>query len=299
MSDDKILLTGSSGLIGTSLIRHLHAKRISTIRLERKPGPGKVLWDPYAEAPMHDPGQLEGITAAVHLSGANVSGKRWSTSYKREIEESRTKPTFALSTLLAGLVQPPSVLVCASAVGIYGDRGVEELTEASSLGSDFLAQVCVAWEAATKPASDAGIRVVHLRFGVVLAPQGGALAKMLPVFRVGLGGHLGSGLQFMSWVALADVIGAIEFAVQTPGLTGPANVVAPQPVTNLEFTRALGRALHRPAMMPVPSFALRLAFGEMAEATILASQRALPVRLDGQGFSFAFPELDAALARVL
>ena len=289
-------------MIGTSLIRHLQAKRISTISLQRTPGPGKVTWDPYGAVPMSDPMQLSGVTAAVHLAGANVSGKRWSAAYKREIEESRTKPTFALATLLAGLPQPPSVLVCASAIGIYGDRGDEELTEASAArtgttGSGFLGKVCVEWEAATKPASDAGIRVVHLRFGVVLAPHGGALAKMLPVFRLGLGGPLGSGRQWMSWVALSDVIGAIEFAVQTTSISGAVNVVAPQPVTNLEFTHALGRALHRPALMPVPALALKLAFGEMAEATILASQRAFPARLNALGFPFILPELDAALAQ--
>jgi uncharacterized protein (TIGR01777 family) len=246
---------------------------------------------------MKEPGQLAGVTAAIHLSGANVSGKRWTASYKREIEESRIKPTLALSTLLAGLERPPAVLVCASAVGIYGDRGEEELSEASSPGSDFLARVCLAWEAATKPASDAGIRVVHLRFGVVLAPQGGALAKMLPIFRLGLGGPLGSGRQWMSWIALEDAVGAIEFALQTQELAGPVNVVSPQPVTNLQFTRSLSRVLHRPAVLPVPSFALRSLFGEMAEATILASQRVLPARLTALGFPFAFPELDRALAQ--
>ncbi len=297
MSESRVLVTGSSGLIGTSLIRSLGAKRISTISLQRTPGPGRVVWDPYASSPMSDPGQLAGTTAAVHLSGANVSARRWSVAYKQEIEDSRTKPTFALSTLLAGLTERPSVLVCASAIGIYGDRGDEELTEASSPGSGFLARVCVDWEAATRPASEAGIRVVHLRFGVVLAPQGGALKKMLPVFRLGLGGPLGSGRQWISWIALADVIGAIEFALQTPQLAGAVNVVAPQPVTNLEFTRSLGRALHRPAVLPVPSFALRMAFGEMAEATILASQRVSPTRLTAQGFSFAQPMLDAVLAQ--
>jgi uncharacterized protein (TIGR01777 family) len=182
-------------------------------------------------------------------------------------------------------------------VGIYGDRGEEELSEASSPGSDFLARVCLAWEAATKPASDAGIRVVHLRFGVVLAPQGGALAKMLPVFRLGLGGPLGSGRQWMSWVALADAVGVIEFALQTRELVGPVNVVSPQPVTNLQFTRALGQLLHRPAVIPVPAFALRSLFGEMAEATILASQRVFPACLTAASFPFAFRELEAALAQ--
>ncbi len=295
MSDAEILLTGASGLIGTSLIRNLHAKRISTIPLQRAPGSGAVVWDPYAAQPLNDPSRLNGVTAAVHLAGANVSGKRWSKAYKQEILDSRVKPTKALAGLLAGLPKPPSVLVCASAVGIYGDRGDEELDEASSPGSGFLAEVCIAWEAAAQAARDAGIRVVHLRFGVVLAGQGGALEKMLPIFRLGMGGPLGGGRQWMSWVAISDAIAAIEFALETPQLAGPVNVVAPQPVTNLEFTHALGKAVHRPAIVPAPAFALKLAFGEMADEALLASQRVVRSRLTEHGFSFAFPRLDSAL----
>jgi uncharacterized protein (TIGR01777 family) len=295
LSDAEILLTGASGLIGTSLIRNLHAKRISTIPLQRTPGPGAVVWNPYAAQPLHDPSRLNGVTAAVHLAGANVSGKRWSKAYKQEILDSRVKPTKALAGLLAGLPKPPSVLVCASAVGIYGDRGDEELDEASSPGSGFLAEVCIAWEAAAQAARDAGIRVVHLRFGVVLAGQGGALEKMLPIFRLGMGGPLGGGRQWMSWVAISDAIAAIEFALETPQLAGPVNVVAPQPVTNLEFTHALGKAVHRPAIVPAPAFALKLAFGEMADEALLASQRVVRSRLTEHGFSFAFPRLDSAL----
>ncbi len=295
MSDAEILLTGASGLIGTSLIRNLHAKRISTIPLQRAPGSGAVVWNPYAAQPLNDPSRLNGVTAAVHLAGANVSGKRWSKAYKQEILDSRVKPTKALAGLLAGLPKPPSVLVCASAVGIYGDRGDEELDEASSPGSGFLAEVCIAWEAAAQAARDAGIRVVHLRFGVVLAGQGGALEKMLPIFRLGMGGPLGGGRQWMSWVAISDAIAAIEFALETPQLAGPVNVVAPQPVTNLEFTHALGKAVHRPAIVPAPAFALKLAFGEMADEALLASQRVVRSRLTEHGFSFAFPRLDSAL----
>jgi uncharacterized protein (TIGR01777 family) len=295
LSDAEILLTGASGLIGTSLIRNLHAKRISTIPLQRAPGSGAVVWNPYAAQPLNDPSRLNGVTAAVHLAGANVSGKRWSKAYKQEILDSRVKPTKALAGLLAGLPKPPSVLVCASAVGIYGDRGDEELDEASSPGSGFLAEVCIAWEAAAQAARDAGIRVVHLRFGVVLAGQGGALEKMLPIFRLGMGGPLGGGRQWMSWVAISDAIAAIEFALETPQLAGPVNVVAPQPVTNLEFTHALGKAVHRPAIVPAPAFALKLAFGEMADEALLASQRVVRSRLTEHGFSFAFPRLDSAL----
>jgi uncharacterized protein (TIGR01777 family) len=208
-------------------------------------------------------------------------------------------PTHALATLLARLRSKPSVLVCASAIGIYGDRGDEVLTEDSLPGSGFLPGLCLAWEKATQPATDAGIRVVHLRFGVVLSSQGGALAQMLPVFRAGLGGRLGSGRQWISWVALADVTRTIEFVLETKGISGPVNVVAPNPVTNLQFTRALARALRRPAALRVPSFALRLALGEMAEATILQSERVIPARLSAAGFHFAYPELGAALREVL
>jgi uncharacterized protein (TIGR01777 family) len=243
--------------------------------------------------------EINGTTAAVHLSGANLAGRRWSSSYKQEILESRVKPTHALATLLAGLRPKTSVLVCASAIGIYGSRGDELLSEASLPGSGFLPEVCLAWERATQPASDAGIRVVHLRFGVVLSPDGGALAKMLPVFRAGLGGRLGSGRQWTSWVALPDVTRAIEFALETGSLAGPVNVVAPNPVTNLEFTRSLGHALHRPTLLRVPAFALRLALGEMAEATILGSERVLPARLSSLGFDFEYPELEAGLRAIL
>jgi uncharacterized protein len=302
MGADRILLTGSSGLIGTSLVRNLRRNRIEMVTLHRHPSQGTgagELWDPYAATPMSRPEALEGITAAVHLSGANLAGQRWTPAYKREIAESRVTPTHALTTLLAGLRSKPAVLVCASAIGIYGDRGDEVLTEDSLPGSGFLPGLCLAWEEAAQPATDAGIRVVHLRFGVVLSSQGGALAQMLPVFRAGLGGRLGSGRQWISWVALADVTRTIEFVLETKGISGPVNVVAPNPVTNLEFTRALARALRRPAALRVPSFVLRLALGEMAEATILQSERVMPARLSAAGFHFAFPELGAALREVL
>jgi uncharacterized protein len=309
MSEDRILLTGSSGLIGTSLVRSLMRKQISMVSLLRQPlpeayyaGSGMVsqeLWDPYSATPVSDPRSLDGTTAAVHLSGANLAGQRWTSSYKRKILESRVKPTHALATILAGLRPKPAVLVCASAIGIYGGRGEELLTEGSLPGSGFLPEACLAWEQATQPAADAGIRVVHLRFGVVLSPNGGALAQMLPVFRAGLGGRLGGGRQWMSWVVLPDAIRAIEFALQTASLSGPVNVVAPNPVTNLEFTRSLGRVLHRPALLRVPAFALRLAFGEMAEATILESERVTPACLQAAGFDFEHPVLEAGLRAVL
>jgi uncharacterized protein (TIGR01777 family) len=303
MNTGRILLAGSSGLIGTSLVRRLAEKRISFISLVRRrvPGTGDLqhLWDPYALTPVSDPQSLAGTTAAIVLSGANLAGRRWSSSYKREILESRVKPTRAIATLLAGLRPRPSVLVCASAIGIYGDGGDELLTEESLPGTGFLPEVCRAWEEATQPASEAGIRVVQLRFGVVLSPAGGALAKMLPVFRAGLGGKLGSGCQWMSWVALPDAVRAIEFALQTSSLSGPVNLVSPNPVTNLAFTRTLGRVLHRPAVLQVPAFALRLAFGEMAEATMLESIRVMPACLSASGFDFEYPELEAGLRALL
>jgi uncharacterized protein len=302
MSADRILLTGSSGLIGASLIRSLEHKRISTLTLHRRSAEGDgggEVWDPYAAAPVRNPQALEGITAAVHLSGANLAGRRWSSAYKQEISASRVTPTRALATLLAGLQSKPSVLVCASAIGIYGGRGAELLTEDSSPGTGFLPEVCLAWEEAARPAIDAGIRVVHVRFGVVLSPEGGALAQMLPVFRSGLGGRLGNGRQWISWVTLPDATRVIEFALQTASLSGPLNVVAPNPVTNLEFTRVLGHVLHRPAVLPAPAFALRVAFGEMAGATILSSERVVPVRLVAAGFAFEHPELEAGLRAIL
>jgi hypothetical protein len=208
-------------------------------------------------------------------------------------------PTHALAKLLASLRSKPEVLVCASAIGIYGNRGNEELTEVSPPGNGFLPGLCVAWEEAARPAEDAGIRVVYLRFGVVLSAQAGALKQMLPIFRAGLGGRLGSGRQWISWIALPDAIRQIEFVLQTKSISGPVNVVAPNPVTNLEFTRSLAGALRRPAALPVPGFALRLALGEMAEATVLQSERVVPARLSAAGFDFEYPKLDAALRAIL
>jgi uncharacterized protein len=303
MKVERVLLTGSSGLIGTALVRSLMQNRISTITLHRRPSAQRTeaweLWDPYAATPVIRPEGLEGITAAVHLSGANLAGQRWTSAYKGEIAASRVTPTHALAKLLASLRAKPEVLVCASAIGIYGNRGDEELSEISLPGTGFLPGLCVAWEEAGRPAEDAGIRVVHLRFGVALSRQGGALKQMLPVFQAGLGGRLGNGRQWISWIALPDVIRVIEFVLRSRNISGPVNVVAPNPVTNLDFTRSLARALRRPAALPVPAFALRLAFGEMAEATILQSERVVPARLSAAGFDFEYPKLDAALSAIL
>jgi hypothetical protein len=299
---DRMILTGASGLIGASLLRSLRGQGIPITQLVRRPAPDnleQIFWDPYAASPIADPSRLDAATAAIHLAGANIAGHRWTAGYKNLLETSRVIPTQALALLLARLTPRPLVLVSASAVGIYGSRGDEVLSERSAPGSDFLAEICQSWEQAAKPATDAGIRVVHLRFGVVLSPAGGALARMLPPFRLGLGGRLGSGRQWISWVALPDVVAAIEFALKTQSLSGAVNVVAPGAVSNAEFSRTLGRVLHRPAILPAPAAALRLIFGQMAEATILSSQHVIPERLAASGFRFQAPELEGALAAML
>lgn len=301
LSRKPILISGSSGLIGTSLIRSFSSNRIQAVRLVRRKseGPDEVLWNPDAAEPVEDLSRLEGMDAVIHLSGANLSAHRWTEAYKREIVESRVQTTRTLVNLLKRLAHPPRSLLCSSAVGIYGDRGDEVHTEMSAPGKGFLAKTCRAWEAEADGAAEAGIRVVYLRFGVVLARESGALKRMLPLFRLGLGGRLGSGQQWMSWIALSDVVRAISHIIQTDSLEGAVNLVAPIPVTNAEFTRALGGALHRPAIFPAPAFALRAALGEMADEALLASTRAVPERLAESGFHFDFPEINGALRSML
>jgi uncharacterized protein (TIGR01777 family) len=297
-----ILLTGGSGLIGTAIRRFFGEKAVEILQLVRGGSGTKnsvLRWDPYAADPLADSSPLEGIAAAVHLSGANVASHRWIRAQKEVIRDSRVRTTHALAKLLAGLKAKPKVLVSASAIGIYGNRGDEWLDEESAAGADFLASVCLQWEQATQPAVNAGIRVVHLRLGVVLSSDGGALKKMLPLFRLGLGGRMGAGRQWVSWVALPDAVRAIEFAIRTETISGPVNITAPEPVTNAEFTRMLAGILRRPALLPVPEFALELAFGEMAEGTVLASQRVAPKRLNEAGFRFEYPKLPAALRAAL
>ena len=297
----RIIVTGGSGMLGTALRNAFAVRKMQTLHLVRGPASGnnQLSWNPTGDPAMASPAPLEGFTAAVHLSGASVAARRWTFAYRRELVASRVDSTRTLATLLAGLRRPPLALLVASAVGIYGDHGDELLDETSSPGTGFLASLCTQWEAAARPAVEAGIRVVHLRFGVVLGPGRGALAQILPVFRMGLGGRLGSGRQWMSWISLADAIEAIVFALQTPALAGPVNLTAPSPVTNEEFTRALARQLRRPAIFPAPAFALRLAFGQMADEALLASARAVPTKLLAAGFTFAHPGVETALAAAL
>ena len=296
----RILITGATGLIGAALTPVLCSRGHDVTRLVRSAsasGAGLVHWDP--DSGTIEAAALEGLDGVVHLAGENIAAKRWTATQKERILESRVRGTRLLSESLARVARPPRVWVSASATGYYGNRADEMMREESPPGSGFLPDVCIAWEAATKVAEARGIRVVHLRTGVVLSRSGGALAKMLPVFRMGAGGVIGSGRQYMSWIALDDVVGAIHHALTKDGLRGPVNAVAPAPVTNREFTKTLGRVLSRPALFPLPAFAARLALGEMADELLLASQRAEPARLVASGYEFRFPDLEGALRHLL
>ena len=294
-----ILVSGASGFVGSALVPVLESAGHSVRRLVRQrpeSGSPDVHWDPMG---LFDPvGGIEGFDAVVHLAGESVVG-RWTRDKKIRILNSRKLGTMALASAVARSKKPPKVFVCASAVGYYGNRGDELLTEESTSGSDFLADVARQWEAALAPATKAGIRTVMLRIGFILSSRGGGLARMLPPFRMGLGGRVGSGRQWMSWISIYDVVAAIQHALATEALWGPVNAVAPHPVTNAEFTRTLGRILGRPTIFPMPGFAARLAFGEMADALLLASQRVQPVKLQSSGFQFRHPELEGALRELL
>ena len=297
----RILLSGASGLIGSALRSAAREKGIdvhSLVRRHRDVRAGAIYWNPGQTIQGLHPVALEGFDAVVHLSGANI-GRRWTRAYRETIISSRVRSTRVLCESLAKVRRPPQVLLCASAVGIYGDRGDQSLTEGSTAGAGFLAATCQAWEAAAQPARDLGIRTVHLRFGVVLSRKGGALRKLLPVFRIAMGGKLGNGRQWMSWIAESDVVRAIWFLMDREDLAGAFNLTTPHPVTNAEFTQALASALRRPALFPVPATALRLIFGQMAPETLLASQRALPTRLEAAGFRFEYPRIGAALHALL
>ncbi|MER6573478.1 TIGR01777 family oxidoreductase [Streptomyces sp. NPDC001093] len=299
----RVAITGSTGLIGSALTRSLLANGHQVVRLIRdrsaavpQDGSESAHWDPVAGR--IDRGALDGVDAVVHLAGAGVGDKRWTSAYKREIRDSRVRGTDTVARACAASAGPPRVLVSASATGYYGDTGERTVEESESAGNDFLSSVCVDWEAAAEPARQAGIRVVHPRTGLVVSAQGGAFGRLFPLFRLGLGGRLGSGEQYWPFISLTDHIAALRFALGAEELSGPVNFTAPEPVTNREVTRALSRALHRPAPVAVPAFALRAALGEFA-ANITCSARVVPAALRKAGFAFAHPTIDAALDSVL
>jgi len=296
----RVAITGSSGLVGTAVVDALRREHHDVVRLVRSPtsAADAARWDPSTGEV--DLEALGAVDAVVHLAGENVAGGRWTEARKRRIHESRGPATARLCATLAALPTPPAVMVSASATGIYGDRGAEELREDSATGpaGDFLTEVALQWERGTAALEAAGARVVHLRIGIVLDREGGALAKMLPPFRLGLGGRLGDGRHWMSWISLSDLVRAVQRALTDDSLRGPVLAVSPQPVTNDEFTRALGSQLGRPTMFPVPRFALRLLFGGFADV-LLGSQRAYPGRLLGAGFEFAHQDIGAALRAAL
>ncbi len=294
-----MLITGASGLIGSALGAALEAAGVRVWRLGRRGGqaPGMLRWDPDAGAIPRT--ELEGLDAVVNLTGESLAAGRWTRSRRARLEASRVIPTRLLCATLAALEHPPRVLVSASAIGIYGDRGAEVVTEETPPGRGFLAGLARAWEEATGPALARGIRVVRLRIAPVLAPRGGLLAPLLGPFRLGLGGVLGDGRQWMSWVALDDLVAAIGHLLDHDALAGAVNAAAPGAVTNREFTRTLARVLRRPAVLPLPAAALRLALGGIADEALLASARVEPRRLAASGFTFRFPELEPALRHVL
>jgi uncharacterized protein (TIGR01777 family) len=295
----KIAVSGATGLIGTALRRALEQRGDDVVPLVRqrpKPGEHAVAWDP--ERGTIDRAGLEGMDAVFHLAGENVFG-RWTAAKKQRIRESRVAGTTLVSETLASVQRRPATLLAASAIGYYGDRGAEPVTEASGPGDDFLAQVSHDWEAASAVAARAGIRVVNMRIGVVLTPAGGALASMLPPFRLGLGGWVGSGNQYVSWIALDDIIKAMQHVLDRRDLTGPVNLTAPAPVTNRELAKTLGKVLGRPVLVGVPGFALSLAFGSEGADMLLSGQRVLPERLTASGFRFSFTELEPALRHLL
>ena len=300
----KVIVTGATGLVGRALIRSLLSDGHEVTRLVRgeaqgfrAPGTKAVHWEP--EKGVVNAQELEGHDAVVHLAGEALAGERWDEEKKRRIRESRVKGTHLLAETLAGLKEKPSVLVSASATGFYGDRGDVVLREESASGEGFLSEVCREWEKATLAASQAGIRVVHLRIGFVLSADGGGLPQMLTPFKLGVGGRVGSGQQYISWITLDDLVRIIRRALEDEHLRGPVNAVAPNALTNEEFTKALGHVLGRPTFLPLPAFAARLAFGEMADAILLSSTRVEPARLEEAGYEFSHPEIEEALRHAL
>jgi uncharacterized protein (TIGR01777 family) len=294
----RIAITGASGLVGSALTKQLEQDGHEVVPLVRRAaGDGEIAWDPQAGTIEAE--KLNGLDGVVHLAGDNIGAGRWTAAKKERIRESRVQGTKLLCSTLAQLENKPRVLVSASATGFYGNRGDELLTEDAHSGEGFLAEVCIAWEDATRPATDAGIRVVTLRSGMILSPKEGALAKMLTPFRLGVGGVVGDGHQYWSWITLDDEVRVIVHALQTESLHGPVNAVTPQPVTNREFTKTLGSVLRRPTIFPMPAFGARAALGQMADDLLLASVRVEPTRLLESGFSFTYPDLDSALRHLL
>jgi uncharacterized protein (TIGR01777 family) len=300
ISGHTVAVSGATGLVGTALGNALIGQRARMVALTRHAPidpQSEVQWNP--DIGVIEPARLEGVAAVVHLAGDNIAQGRWTAAKKQRIRDSRVIGTRSLCQSLAQLREKPAVLVCASAIGYYGDRGDEELTEASAAGTGFLPEVCAEWERACDPAREVGIRVVNVRIGVIISRHGGALAAMLTPFKLGLGGKVGSGQQYWSWVSLADVVGTILESIRNPLLRGPVNAVSPQPVSNLTFTKTLGAVLHRPTIFPMPAFAARLALGEMANDLLLASTRVTPQRLNEVGYRFQHPDLRECLADAL
>lgn len=295
----RIAVTGASGLVGRHLVAFLRAggHHVFAVVRHQPTSNDDIFWAP--ESGQIDASALEGMDAVVHLAGVAIANGQWTDSRQRAIRQSRVEGTSLLARTLAALKQPPRVLISTSAVGYYGDAGAEPLTEDSPRGAGFLAEVCQAWEAAAEPAAQAGIRVVHPRFGLVMAGSGGVLRRLLPIFRLGAGGRLGNGRQYFSWIALDDLLAILLESIANERLHGPVNAVAPQEVTNRTFTETLGHVLHRPAVLPVPAPALRLALGQMADELLLASQRVTPARLEAVGFQFSFPTLEETLRHEL
>ena len=294
-----VLVTGSTGFLGSAVVEFLEEEDHKVLRLVRgePEAEGEIRWDP-AKGTIDKAG-LEALDGVVHLAGENIAKGRWTAEKKQRIRDSRVKGTRLLCETLAGLERPPKVIVSASAIGYYGSRGDEVLTEQSPPGTGFLADLGKEWEKATEPAAKKGIRVVILRIGVVLHPAGGALGRMLTPFKLGMGGRLGPGTQYFPWISLDDVVGAVVHGLTTDGIAGPVNAMAPNPITNLEFTKTLGKVLRRPTTFPMPAFAVRLAFGELADEALLSSVRAEPERLLDSGFEFQHPRLEGALRALL
>lgn len=295
----KVLVTGSSGLIGSALIPFLEKNKKEVYKLVRARVDllaHEIAWDP--QQGVINPSLLEGLDAVIHLAGENIIG-RWTEAKKAKIRDSRVKGTQLLCQALCQLKHPPAVVVCASAIGYYGNRGDEVLTEQSAKGTGFLADVCAEWEEAVRPAAERGIRIINLRIGMVVSPRGGALKQMLPIFKLGLGGRMGSGDQYVSWIAIDDLVRIIEYAISQDSLAGPLNATTPYPVSNEQLAKRLGHVLHRPAFLVMPALMVKLIFGELGEETLLSSQRVEPKKLEEAGFKFDYPDLEQALRHLI